>query len=164
MKIKKTITGAIVTVLGLGGIAAPESIEMSKEYSVDQIEVEQTKKGYGNKRSEIMSKVFIAKENLITGKRKFKRGNWTITMLEKTTVMKGNDEVLKIVVNAEKDGKDYNFEPFWYVNPPVSNKTCKDKNKDEKITRDECVYDYDTESVLKQIIWESMVSQNKNVK
>jgi len=144
-----------------GGVTADVlDIEKNEAYSVSQIKkFETTAIKYGEKRAEIMSKVFIPKD-LETGNKKVKMNGWDIVVHEQGFV----NNLLKIVVSASKNKKTIDFKPFWYVNPPISNKECVDENGDGKTTREECVYDYDTNSVLKQIIWESMVSQQPEIK
>ena len=150
--------------------------EKGEVYSVEQIKAEKLKPNYGSKRSEIMSKVFIPKD-LKTGKREFEMNGWNIVIHEKSVVKKGNSDVLKIVVsgtasaNLFRDGEyestgiiEIDFAPFWYVNPPVSNKECTDPDNDPMTDNDECVYDYETESVLKQILWDSMVAHSPEIK
>lgn len=148
---KKTITGIAVGITALGGVAAPEAIEYSKEYSKNQvIEFVQTRgKDWRKKRAEILSKVYVPKENIVLGERKFNYKGYKVTILEKTT----KDDLLKVVVRAEKNGVSRRFKPFYYKNPPISNKTCTGPTEDLV-----CEYDFDAEATLKEIITQTLDS------
>ncbi len=162
MNIKKTISGALVTVAALGGAAAPEAIEMNKEYSIEDVNTMiQEPKTISKSKAEILSKIFIARENAIMGKRKFLYKGYKIEIISKEEV----DGLLKVVVRAESNGKALKLNnPYMFKNPPI--KVPDGTKRTETIEGVDVELDnfkIDPEAALKEIILQTIeLGQNKS--
>lgn len=156
MKINKTISGLLLTVGALGGTMAPEVIEQNKEYSIEQVEAKLVATlNISKDKADILSRVFIARENMLLGKRKFNYKGYKIEIVSKEEV----DGLLKVVVTAEEGGKALKLNnPYFFKNPPI--KVPDGTKRTESIEGTDVELDnfkIDPEAALREIIYQTIV-------